>query len=202
MLELGSDLSNMHPAAGKTQPEPTIGAVAMPQTMQIKRSVCDRLWSVATGMATTIIIAALAVAQALGPAAAQNQTSGLYDELKEFVQLDYLGMGSENHITSPTLFADRIDYYGKRQIRRDTMMRKRLAYYDKWPVRSYIMLADTFRVAERDADAVDITFNYRFEVANEDRRVGGLGRTNLTVRLDDDGGFTITRETGKVIERF
>ncbi|MEO1205311.1 MAG: hypothetical protein AAFV45_03185 [Pseudomonadota bacterium] len=149
-----------------------------------------------------LLMALISAPAAMSPLSAQQRGSGLFEALKEFVQLDYLGMGTENHITSPTLFADRIDYYGKSRIDRDTMMRKRLAYYDKWPVRSYMMLPDTFRVAERDADTVDITFNYRFEVASNTRRVGGLGRTNLTVRLDDVGGFTITRESGKVIERF
>lgn len=161
--------------------------------------------SVASGFMLLLLLpAALSILTGLlasSPLHAQQRTA-LYDELKDFVTLDYLGTGTDNHITSPTLFAPQIDYYGKRNVPREAMMRDRLAYYDRWPIRSYLMLQDTFRIAERDADTVDVSFDYRFEVAGDKRRAGGIGRTDLTIRLDADGGFTITREGGKVIERF
>lgn len=165
------------------------------------RSIMDRARKAGLAGVALLLAAALFWPAASATALAEERTA-LFDELKDFVTLDYLGTGTDNHITSPTLFADRIDYYGKRGVSRDSMMRQRLAYYDKWPVRSYLMLPDTFRVSERDADTVDVSFNYRFEVASDDRQSGGIGRTDLTIRLDDDGGFTILREGGKVIERF
>lgn len=123
-------------------------------------------------------------------------------ELADFIELDYLGTGTENHVTSPTLFAPVIEYYGKGGVSRDEMMRDRLAYYARWPIRSYVVLPGTMRISERAATVVDVSFDYRFEVASARKQIGGIGRTDLTIRLDDDGGFTILKEDGKVLERF
>lgn len=149
-------------------------------------------------MASLLIVVIAAVTS--GPTRADP--SSLATRLTDFVQLDYLGVGIENHVTSPTLFASRIDYYGKQSITRAQMMRDRMAYYDKWPERAYVMLPDSLRIRERDRDTVDVTFDYRFEVANNTKQLGGIGRTELTILLNDDGGFTILAEGGRVLERF
>ncbi len=157
----------------------------------------------AAGLAVLLASTGSAVrAQDYRPVAPLEQAdTPLAARLADFIELDYLGTGTENHVTSPTLFAPVIDYYGKRGMTRDAMMQDRLAYYARWPIRSYVLLPGTMRITERGSDVIDVTFNYRFEVANARKNIGGVGRTELTIRLDE-GGFTILRENGEVLERY
>lgn len=167
-----------------------------------------RAWTTAALIlaAGTIVTAVLPAdrgrAQEYRPVAPLDQArTPLAADLADFIELDYLGTGTENHVTSPTLFAPVIDYYGKSGVTRDEMMRDRLAYYERWPIRSYVLLPGTMRIFERSADVIDVSFDYRFEVASARKQVGGIGRTELRIRLED-GGFTILKEGGKVLERY
>ena len=131
------------------------------------------------------------------------QENQLLRDLTYFVQHDYLGNGRLNHISDAALFADRVDYYGRRRLSRRAVDASRHSYYRKWPQRRYEFIPDSMRIRQRGEDSVDIAFRYTFELAGRGKRIRGVGRTRLTVRQrHEDGAFEITRENGRVLRRY
>ena len=133
----------------------------------------------------------------------QQGKNRLLQDLTHFVQHDYLGNGRLNHISDVSLFAPRVDYYGRKRITRAAVDASRHSYYRKWSQRRYELIPGSMEIRQRGQDSVDVRFDYNFELAGRRKHIRGVGRTKLTVRQRyDDGAFEITRENGRVLRRY
>lgn len=140
--------------------------------------------------------------QAQAPAAPTQDTSreALLQRLMTFVSDDYLGTGRDDHVNRPDLYADVVDYYGRRTSRAGVMSGKR-AYYAKWPSRHYEIIPGSLLPRPGAGDSVELTFRYTYEVSNGARAARGIGETTLGLILADDGRYQIVKETGGVVRR-
>ena len=110
-----------------------------------------------------------------------RNTAALPAELSDFVG-DYLRALSRNRLADELQFyADRVDYFGSRQVDRRIIEQTLRTYYPRWPKRDY-KLAHSLRyelVANR-AEIV-VTFRVRFSLSHGRTRARGETDTRLTI---------------------
>jgi hypothetical protein len=146
--------------------------------------------------------------EATEPAAAPPATS-LADlpfpeverRLARFIEKFYLGPGALDADQIRTLYADSVDYYGRR-LAVGSIVRDKLGYYGRWPKRKFRFDAATLDVRRAHRQGLyDAAFEYDFEVAGEGGLRRGRGLAILTFDFADSTG-KIIRETGEVVARY
>jgi hypothetical protein len=142
--------------------------------------------------------------QGRAPSEAQDNAAIPFDErVARFVNEFYLSGEDRSSDELERLYATSVDYFDKGEWPRARVVADKRRYYSRWTRRSYRMLRETLQVERRAGpDKVyDVAFEYTFDVGSQSRTSRGRGRALLTMDLGQDGG-RITRETGKVLERW
>ncbi len=100
------------------------------------------------------------------------------------------------------IYAPTVLYFGSRPKSRRAIVADKLGYYRRWPDRRYNLVPDTVSIFRTDDNAqqIDITFDYDFDVRSARRVSRGRGSAVLTLDLGVPGG-QIVREDGKVVRR-
>ena len=119
-----------------------------------------------------------------------------------FITEFYLSGDNLSEADLERIYADEVDYFGKRHRTRAQVLADKRAYFARWPERRYRLLRETLGVVRRPgaSKVYDVSFDYEFAVAGPSRASRGRGRALLTLDLGQEGG-RITRETGQVLRR-
>ncbi|MEZ5773952.1 MAG: hypothetical protein R3D33_04385 [Hyphomicrobiaceae bacterium] len=125
------------------------------------------------------------------------------ERIARFIRDYYLGSAALSPEQIRTLYATRLDYFGRHGVPVERVVSDKLGYYRRWPKRSYVLIEDTLDIRRlRGTRAVfDVAFEYEFKVGNGSQRRGGRGLSILTFDLGDGSG-RIVREEGEVVERY
>lgn len=132
-----------------------------------------------------------------------SSSATLAAEIRAFVSNRYLKAGPDaTALTS--LFTERVDAFGKRQVPRAEIVREKLKYYSLWPDRSYVMQPDTLVIVPTSGmpTACRVSFQYMFRVSGARGRRAGRGPARLVLVRDRHGRLLIASEQGDVIERY
>jgi hypothetical protein len=126
----------------------------------------------------------------------------LESRLAEFVEDFYLSGEALEPDVIRSIYAPRVNYFGKRNMPVEKIARDKLAYYQRWPARSFTLKPNTLEVRQIGYDGAlyDLSFVYDFNVSAVGRARSGRGYGRLQIDLSDGQG-KIIRESGKVIER-
>lgn len=136
----------------------------------------------------------------------QRQRSPEQREIEQrivaFVETYYLGSGEMSLDEMRAVYANRVDYYGKRNVRLSDVLKDKQAYMRRWPERQFDLVPGTMEVRRMNWDEAiyDISYVYDFYVRAPGREKSGRGYTRLTIDLNVGRG-KVVREAGKVIMR-
>ena len=127
----------------------------------------------------------------------------LRDKIKRFIKEHYLSGKDLSDRQIGFLYADRIDYFGEKQVSRDNVIRDKKNYFQRWPSRRFSLIPGTMSVKPRDSDSktVDVSFRFMFKVSSPERTSRGLGKATLTLQLGA-GNSRIIREERIVTAQF
>lgn len=130
-----------------------------------------------------------------------TQPVSIEQQIRSFVEDDYIGTAKTSHVENPDIFATYVHYYAKGVVPRIIVLSDKASYYKKWPYRRYNVIPGTMRITTLADGHYDASVEYTFEVANRKRRIRGHGVTKLRIRTNDNQ-YQITREDGKVLRRW
>ena len=119
------------------------------------------------------------------PPPAATTTSASYDRerLKDYVAAFVLA-GLDPQVGAETeFFADRVDYFGERNVSREKIRRDLQRYNDRWPQRGF-WLAGELEVSPMN-DKLKVTFPLRYELQNGPKRA--TGKVLKTLVLEKTG---------------
>lgn len=122
--------------------------------------------------------------------------------LERFVENFYLSGENIEPDVIRTIYAPRVNYFGKRNTPVSRIVKDKLAYYNRWPSRQFTLMPGTLEVRRigYEGQIYDLSFVYNFDVAAAGRKRGGRGYARVQIDMSDGKG-RIIRESGKVIER-
>ncbi len=87
-------------------------------------------------------------------------------------------------------FADRVDYFGERNVGRQTIQRDLLRYDRKWPKRRF-WLAGNPEVETESSGELRVTLPLRYDLRSRSRHASGEVMKTLTLLKTDDGDLQI-----------
>ena len=122
--------------------------------------------------------------------------------LVRFVEGFYLSGENVEPDVIRTIYAPRVNYFGKRNTPVARIVKDKQAYYARWPSRQFALMPGTLEVRRIgfDGQIYDLSFVYDFDVAAVGRKRSGRGYARVQIDMSDGRG-KIVRESGKVIER-
>ncbi|RWH97185.1 MAG: hypothetical protein EOQ89_26280 [Mesorhizobium sp.] len=96
-----------------------------------------------------------------------------------------------------TAYADRVTFYGN-TISSDEVLSEKRKFAARWPIRSYIIRADTFSVVCRESECdVSAVIDWYARSDARNKSASGAATFQLTVNT---GRREITQETGEVLK--
>ena len=118
------------------------------------------------------------------PSAATSPANANRDRLHDYVAAFVLA-GLDPQVAAETeFFADRVDYFGERNVPREKIRQDLQRYNDRWPQRGF-WLAGNLEVS-RINDRLKVTFPLRYELRNGAKRK--VGTVSKTLVLEKSGG--------------
>ena len=87
-------------------------------------------------------------------------------------------------------FADRVKYYGERNVSRAKIRRDLVRYDQRWPERRF-WLAGDLAVRRAPGGLLRVTFPLRYELRNGKKSASGTVRKTITLRRTGDGNLEI-----------
>lgn len=119
--------------------------------------------------------------------------------VKAFIQHFYLSSSALEEDDIQQIYAEPLDYFGKRKTSLGEVAREKSEYYRHWPNRHYALIPGSISVDWKSPDVADVTFLYDFDVSAPHKKANkGRGRAFLTLDLSGGAG-RIVREDGEVI---
>lgn len=100
-------------------------------------------------------------------------------------------------------YADRVDYFDRKGVNRDFILKDKSAYYERWPQVQF-KLADTVRVEPEAgrSDMARVSYSIDFRVANPARGDSRTGAVLAEMRWQEvDGRWLIVGQREKVLAR-
>jgi hypothetical protein len=79
-------------------------------------------------------------------------------------------------------FADRVDYYDKGVVTRETVLADKASYAARWPTRTYELIENSLAILSQSKDRTTASFRYRYVVSRPGKTATGSGATQLTLR--------------------
>jgi peptidoglycan hydrolase-like protein with peptidoglycan-binding domain len=102
-------------------------------------------------------------------------------ELNDFVAQYLRAVGRDQLKDELHFYADRVDYFGNRQVDRRIIEQTLRKYYQRWPKRSYSLAGPlAYRLAPERGEIV-VTYRLNFSLANGKKRVKGQTDNRLTI---------------------
>jgi len=127
----------------------------------------------------------------------------LADRAAEFVKAihsKWSGTGAADATWIEALYAQQVDFYGKRLSRQEVVVEKR-RFTERWPHRSYNIQANSMR-ARCDPSECIVTGNVDWETRSAARNTAASGLATFTYILVPLGGtFLVKGENGGVLQR-
>jgi hypothetical protein len=119
--------------------------------------------------------------------------------VRVLIERFYLSSAALSEPEIRAVYSDPVDYFGAKRVSLAKVAREKLSYYKTWPVRRFILIPRSLVIRWRSASVVDVSFNYRFNVASRSKTPGsGRGHANLTLDLAPPVA-RIIREDGAVM---
>ena len=87
-------------------------------------------------------------------------------------------------------FADRVDYFGERNVSREKIRRDLLRYDKKWPQRRF-WLAGELEIKSRRSGEVEVTFPLRYELRHGAKHAAGTVRKTIVLQKTGEDDFKI-----------
>lgn len=94
------------------------------------------------------------------------------------------------------LYADRVSYYDKGLVDKETIYDDKRAYFGRWPVRRYARTSDIATLANTSSTR-EVCFDFTFSVSNNTRVLSGKGYAILGLQKFSDR-ILINEERGGV----
>ena len=126
------------------------------------------------------------------PQPTERTTDQIFDasrmsQIRDFVAgFVVAGIGSD---VEPELqfYADTADYYDSGLVGKDFIRNDILRYNQKWPVRRYWLEGDVRMLNEMDADPIEVSFQIKYVVRNEQKESRGTAIKTLKLQKKLDG---------------
>ena len=145
-----------------------------------------------------VLLLSLAQAQSFVP------EDSIQDRMARFLGEQYLqSTFAEPDLVRSYYASPMVSYWGRENVRIESVLRDKKSYSRRWPDRTYRLLTETLEIepVQNNPDTYFVLFEYEFNVRNQSKRRSGVGEARLVVR-EDDIGFTILGEDGSVVYRF
>jgi len=105
------------------------------------------------------------------PAPSSLPVSYSHERLRDYVAA-FLLAGLDPQLGSETeFFADRVDYFGERNVTREKIRRDLQQYNDRWPERTFWLVGDL--EVSPDNDKLRVSFHLRYELRSGSKRSSG-----------------------------
>jgi uncharacterized caspase-like protein len=99
-----------------------------------------------------------------------------------FIEWRFFAGDNGAQALGPDAYANKLDYYGKKDVPREEVLRDKAHYYLRWPNRRFALVRDTLQVQEVAPGVFDVTFRFKFDVENTKKRSVGLSDMKLGLR--------------------
>jgi hypothetical protein len=126
--------------------------------------------------------------------------SDLDGRIAFFIEWKFFGSDNGARRLGPESYAETLDYYGKRAVPRDQVLKDKNKYYERWPNRRFALHRDTLQITERGPGTYDVRFDFKFDVENETRQSVGSSTMSLGLRRAGND-FVILSQDETVRER-
>jgi len=127
------------------------------------------------------------------------QDARMKGRVQDFVAESYLPGVNAGADEVAALFADRVDYYGRKGLTKKEVLADKRAYYERFASLAYDLVPGTLDVAKAGEDW-RATFQTDFEAVDATRRVTGRAETTL-VLVEQGGVLRVRSENGKTLKR-
>lgn len=135
----------------------------------------------------------LATGTEYGNGEMMSEEDDIHERITQFLELE--------HLQDRARLADRVDYFDKGIVSRDTIIRDRRKFHKRWPVRRYELIPGTVQISAIGNGRYVVSFAYEYVTADPARHKTARGQGTSSVALHDLGEVFELVDVKEIVQR-